>query len=362
MHITRPSWGRNIAQSEQAQIIARAPERARAPQQIAGLGLVILAALCWSTVGIFVNRTMQGGGVTAISLAFWRVAVTFVCLAGAILATRPGLLRVAPRDLPWLAGMGALAMGAFQVLWILSLLHNGLFIATVIEYNSPLLVTLLARLFWREALTWRKWAAILLAGAGTLLVAGLASGADVQISGTGLLIAIGSALAYAGITLFGKKVVGRPEPAGYNPWTILVYAFGFATLALLPFQFGRPLPRPADWGSVGAFAALILIPTIGGYTAYTSGLRRLQASVASIAATAEVPLAALAGYLFLGERLDALQAVGALIVIGGVILLSWQPGRDANGSPAGRLTAAGADRLRAGLSPRRAPGAGPRRQ
>jgi uncharacterized membrane protein YbhN (UPF0104 family) len=52
------------------------------------LGLVILAALCWSTAGIFITRTVQGGGVTPLGLAFWRVAVTFACLFVALLAFR----------------------------------------------------------------------------------------------------------------------------------------------------------------------------------------------------------------------------------------------------------------------------------
>ena len=290
------------------------------PHRLLGFGLVILAALCWSTAGIFITRTVEGGGVTAISLAFWRVAVTFVCLLVAILVFRPGLLRVVPRDLPWLAGMGALALGTFQVLWVLSVLTNGLSIATVIQCNAPVMVTLLAWVFWREALTWRKWVAIALAFAGTLLIAGLTSSPDVQITGVGLLIALGSALTYGGITLFAKKLAGH-----YNPWTILMYAFGFAALALLPFQFGRPLPHPAGGQAYLSFAALVLIPTIGGYTLYTLGLRRLQASVASITAMSEVPFAAFNGYVFLGERLDVWQALGAVIVMGGVALLSWQP-------------------------------------
>lgn len=301
-----------------------------------GFGLVILAALCWSTSGIFITSIMQDGGVAPLSLAFWRVLATFTCLFVALLAFRRDLLRVARRDLPWLAGMGALAMGTFQVLWILSVLYNGLSIATVIQCNAPMIVTLLAWLFWREALTWRKWVAIALAAAGTLLVSGLTRSSDVQLSTLGLLIALGSAFTYGGITLFTKKLTGLPGlhgsgRVGYNPWTILMYGFGFAALALLPFQFGRPLPQPAGWEAYGSFAALVLIPTIAGYTLYTLGVRHLQASIASITAMAEVPFAAFNGYVFLGERLDPLQVLGAVIVMGGVALLSWQPRQDSNG-------------------------------
>jgi drug/metabolite transporter (DMT)-like permease len=321
-HQDEPEQGPELVRDE----LGRAPYRGSArisatrSHRLRGFGLVILATMCFSTSGIFIKGVMQGGGVNAIGLAFWRVTVTFACLLVGLAVLQPRLLRVRRRDLPWLAGLGALAMGTFQVLWILSVLTNGVSIATVIQCTSPVLVTLLAWVIWREALTWRKWGAIALTCAGTCLVAGLTSAQGLQVSVLGLLIALGSALAYAGITLFTKKLAAG---AGYNSWTILTYGFGFASLALLLFQFGRPLPEPAGWQAYGAFAALVLIPTIGGYTFYTQGLRHLQASVASITGMAEVPFAAFNGYVFLGERLDALQALGALIVMGGVALLSW---------------------------------------
>jgi len=44
--------------------------------------------------------------------------------------------------------------------------------------------------------------------------------------------------------------------------------------------------------------------------------------VASITATTEVPFAAIMAYIFLNERLNLYQIMGALCVIAGVILVS----------------------------------------
>jgi drug/metabolite transporter (DMT)-like permease len=74
---------------------------------------------------------------------------------------------------------------------------------------------------------------------------------------------------------------------------------------------------------LGWYAALILLSTICGFGLYTTGLRHLQASVAAIVATTEVAFAALVSYIALGERLDGWQILGAIFVVGGVILLSW---------------------------------------
>jgi drug/metabolite transporter (DMT)-like permease len=282
-----------------------------------GIGLVVLATTAWSSGGVFINIVVAGSSITPLGLAFWRVFCTFMILLLGIALIRPALLRVARRDLVWLAGLGALAMGTFQALWVASVLTNGLSVASVIQCNAPIIVTLLAWLFWRESLTWQKWAALTLAGVGTVLIAQPTSAGNVQITGMGLMIALGSALAYSAITLFTKKLTGD-----YNQWTILVYGFGFAALALLPFQFGRPLPVVVSGQAWLAFAALLLITTISGYGLYASALKHLPASVASIVAMSEVPLSAIWGYLLLHERLDAGQIIGAIVVISGMALLS----------------------------------------
>lgn len=287
-----------------------------------GIGLVMLATLCWSTAGITITTFVRETNIEAFGLAFWRVLFSFLVLFIGMLIFKPRALRIHRRDIPWLAGMGVFAVGAFQVFWILAILNNGASIATVIQCNAPIIVTLLAWVFWREPLTWRKWAAIGLATIGTILAAGVIGAVDLQITPIGLFFSLGSAATYAAFTLFTKKLTGD-----YNPFVILMMAFGFATLALLPFQIGRPLPTGISGLAVLAFVGLVLITTIAGYVLYTTALRHLQASVAAILAMSEVPFASFFGYVVLGERLGPWQIIGALAVVSGVALLSLRPAR-----------------------------------
>src|SRR5512133_1315586 len=155
-----------------------------------GIGLVMLATVAWSSGGVFMNLVVAGSSITPLGLAFWRVSCTFILLLLGIALFRPALLRVARRDLVWLAGLGALAMGSFQALWVASLLMNGLSLASAIQCNAPVIVTLLARLLWRESLTWQKWTALALACVGTVLIARPAGAGNVQITALGLLIAL----------------------------------------------------------------------------------------------------------------------------------------------------------------------------
>lgn len=290
-----------------------------------GFLIVLLASALWSTSGMFISLIDREGGITVVGIAFWRDLGTFAVLFLGVLLLRPALLRVAWRDLPWLVLMGSLSIGLFHVLWNSSILVNGVAMATVLQSNAPVLVTVVAWLIWREPLTWRKVVAIVLAIAGTVLIGRVDMLQQQQIALQGLLLGLGSAVVYGLMSLFGKKLAGD-----YSPWTILVYIFGFGALTLLPFQIRDGFTAPGNALSVAYFAGMILITTIGGFALYTLGLSRLQASVAAIVATAEVPFATIVSYITLGERLDAWQVSGGLLVIGGVILLSWPQKRAKN--------------------------------
>jgi drug/metabolite transporter (DMT)-like permease len=283
-----------------------------------GLLLVVAATACWSTSGIFINWVVDGSGISPVGLAFWRDITTFTFLLLGLAIVRPELLRVKRADLPWIAAMGAFSIGLFHVLWNTAVLVNGVSVATVIQCNAPIFVTVMAWLLWREPLTPLKILAILIAGVGIVLIARLDNLTQSDITIYGLVIALLSAIAYGSFSLFGKKL-----SASYSSWTILLYVFGFASLALLPFQLiGRSAPWPVPTNTLLSFLALVLFTTISGFGLYTTGLRRLQASIASITSNTEVPFAAVLSYFILGERLDLLQVIGAILVVGGVVLVS----------------------------------------
>jgi len=130
---------------------------------------------------------------------------------------------------------------------------------------------------------------------------------------------LGIPATYATFNLFGKQLAGR-----YHSLTILTYGFGFGALTLLPFQLFTPQPWPVPGSSWLWLAALVGLSTIIPFSIYTFGLSQLAASVASILAMTEIPLAYLYAYLLLGERLTIVQFGGAALVVSGVLLLSWR--------------------------------------
>ncbi len=282
---------------------------------------VLLATACWGSSGIWVQFVVDVSGVSALALAFWRDLATFLVLFLGLRFLRPSWLTINKRDLKWLVGLGA-SLGIFHVFWNLGVLLNGAAVATVQQAAMPAIVAIFAALIWSEPLTGRKILAIVLTFVGTVGVSGVDVLGRADITLGGFLVGLGIPVAYAGWNLFGKRVRGD-----YNPATTLTYGFGFAALALLPFQFVTPQPWPVSTEALLWFAGLIGVATLLAFLLYTFALGRLQASVAGILAMAEIPIVAVYAYFLLNERMSLDQVIGATLVIAGVVMLSWPRGR-----------------------------------
>lgn len=282
-----------------------------------GIGLVILASLFWATSSILINLIVQKSGIAAVSLAFWRDLTTSIVLSTFVLICRPGLFAINRENLPWLIGMGVISIGLFHVLWNTSVVLFGASIATVLQSNAPVFVTILAWLFYRETITSKKIVALGFSVLGTILCSGIHKTGIGQLPAIGLLIGVGSAISYGTFPLFGRKIAGHTDS-----WTIMLYAFVFGTITLLPFQYGNPLPFQVSAEVLIYFTLFVLISTIGGFGVFSMALKHLPASIASITATTEIVFASTMAYYILGERLDNWQIVGAAFVILGVLLVS----------------------------------------
>ncbi len=286
-------------------------------KRIFGIFLVIFASICWGSSGIFIFNIVEKGGLSAVGLAFWRDLVSSLVLLVGLLVVNPKLLRVKKADLPWLIGMGVISIGIFHIFWNIAVLRLGASLATVIQSNAPIFVTFMAWVFFKEQLSVRKILAMIAAVGGTVLAAGIIGNWDLQIDSAAIWIGLGSAFTYGTLSLFGKKLVGE-----YNSWTITFYIFLIGTLTIFLFQGGRPDPWPVGSGILPWMLGFVLMSTILGFGLYTKALSLLPASVAAIISTAEILSASILSAIFLGERLEIWQILGAALIIMGVVLVS----------------------------------------
>lgn len=299
-----------------------------------GYTAALISALTLSTTGIFIGYLTRTFQLPALVLAFWRDLFVMLSLLPLLAIIRPALLRVERRHLPFLLAYG-LALSIFNALWTLSVGLNGAAVATVLVYCSSAFTALLGWRLLKERLDWARWLAVALCLGGCVLVAGAYNPAVWRSNLLAVVTGILSGLLYAIYSLMGRTAAQR----GLNPWTTLLYTFGFAAGILLVFNllpFGVPgaAAQPADmlwlgnsWKGWGALLLLAAGPTLAGFGLYNISLSYLPSSLANLIVTLEPPFTAIMAYFLLDERLTAIQLSGSLLILGAVVMLRIYEGR-----------------------------------
>jgi drug/metabolite transporter (DMT)-like permease len=300
-----------------------------------GYLIAVLSAAILSTTAIFIRYLTQTYHIPALVLAFWRDVLVVATLLVALGVLRPHLLRVPRRQVAYLLGFGVV-LALFNALWTLSVALNGAAVSTVLVYSSVAFTALLGWRLLNERLDRAKLLAVALSLVGCVLVAGAWVPAAWQTNLAGILAGLLSGLGYAGYSLLGRSAQQR----GLDPWTTLLYTFGFAAVFLLLANLipGGFLPgaaaHPADlfwlgdqlagWGILFLLAAG---PTVAGFGLYNVSLGYLDSSVANLILSLEPVFTVTSAYLLLGERLSPLQICGSLFILGAVVFLRLHEGR-----------------------------------
>lgn len=294
-----------------------------------GYFFALVSAAILSTTAIFIRHLTQTYHMPPLVLALWRDGMVALTLLPVLGLLRPLLLRVKHRHLVYLIVYG-LVLAIFNALWTLSVALNGAAVSTVLVYCSAAFTALLGWWLLKERLDWAKLLAVALCLAGCVLVSGAWDPAAWQTNLASILTGILSGLGYAIYSLMGRSAAQR----GLNPWTTLLYTFGFAAVFLLLFNLlpAGFLPgaatQPADFLWLGdrlaGWGILFLLaagPTVAGFGLYNVSLGYLPSSVANLILTLEPAFTALIAYALLGERLNGLQLSGSLMILAGVVFL-----------------------------------------
>jgi drug/metabolite transporter (DMT)-like permease len=217
-----------------------------------------------------------------------------------------------------IALLGLTAVTAFYLVLIYAFSATSVPVATLILYLAPSLVALGAFLSLGERLTRIHIAALALSFLGCALVARIYSPGAIAANGWGLLLCLGSAVAYASYSIQVKPLLSRVPSE-----TIILGHLAVGSVGLVVVKL---LVSPTEWASplglvvAGLFTGLVL--TVVPLVTYTIGLRGLPAGEAATIATLEPVLATIVAWVVLDERLDALQILGGALVVASVVILA----------------------------------------
>lgn len=288
-----------------------------------GLLQVMLAAVLWGTVGVTTKSLYVISDANPLSVGFFRLVFSVPVLAVACwLTLRRRAFVVRGRDFALMALIGAM-MALYQVCYFGAIQRVGVSIAVLVTLcTAPVIVALLSATFLRERLTWPMLAALVCALMGTALLIDLQPGsATADDALIGVLLALGSAAGYAVIALLSRALAGRYHPLQST-------SIGFAVGAVLLLLLALPTGFVASYSAAAWLQLLYLgvAPTALAYFVFFTGMKHTSATVASIVTLIEPLTATILAALLFGERLGPTGWMGALLLIGAMLLL-WRNGR-----------------------------------
>jgi drug/metabolite transporter (DMT)-like permease len=278
-----------------------------------GLTLVALAALFWSTSGIFV-RLITADLMTMLFLRglFSGSAVMLVYL---LLEGKPGLVRLKSLPVPVFAVTALSAMS--MISGIGSMRYTTVAEALIIYATLPFVTAAFAWIFVGEKPGERTLIASTIALGGVAIMLKDASW-DGSLFGKGLAVLM--TLGMAGMTTImrGNQNVPMLPAMALSAWLCSFITFWFAS----PLSIGaQDLLLVALFGVVQNATGLVL---------YAIWSRKIPAAEATLIAALEVPFTPLWVWLFLGEVPAGAVLIGGIIVMAalfGHILTEMRPRR-----------------------------------
>lgn len=152
-----------------------------------------------------------------------------------------------------------------------------------------------------------------LAGLSDLSTQSLANSESLK----GYLLVLFSVVSWGSATVIGKKLY----ISGLREGTIMSGRYFFGLVALIPLQLTQPSFTGLSINTYQALSMLILLSGVFAMYLYYQGLKRISARACTIAELFFPLMAVVVNWIFLDAKLSVIQITGALILLGGSLII-----------------------------------------
>jgi drug/metabolite transporter (DMT)-like permease len=262
-------------------------------------GLMLASTVLFGAMAVTIR--LASNSLHTFEVAFFRNFFGLVATLPLLARHGPSLLRT-PRLGRYLFRCGIGIVSMFAGFWAIG--HLPLAQAIALSYSSPLFVTIFAATILHEHVRGRRWTAVALGFLGVIVLLRPFSADFTAMS----LVAVGAAV-FNGLVSIQIKELTTTEPADRIVfWTTLLWV----PMSLLPALWIWTWPQGIAW------LWIVLAGTLGtaGHMLWTRALKLGEVTALTPISFMQLPLVAIAGYLWFGESLDRWTVVGAAIIVG----------------------------------------------
>ncbi len=281
-----------------------------------GILFAVAAAVCYG-LNPLGAKSLYAAGLTADSVLFYRYALA-AALLGAWVAWRGEGFRLTRRECAWAAALGGcFGLSSLAFFASFAVMDSGLACALLFVY--PAMVAAIMALCFGERLGTARAAALAGGIGGVALLWGGGGGA----TGAGVGLVMASALTYALYIVGLNHARLRLSSAKLTFYALL---FGLPVVLGHEALCGRPLPQPLTTPAMALWALMLaVVPTVLSLVLMAEAVRRIGETPTAVMGALE-PLTALAvGIVCFGEALTPRGALGVLLILGAVTLITLLP-------------------------------------
>jgi drug/metabolite transporter (DMT)-like permease len=225
------------------------------------------------------------------------------------------LKKLTARD-GWLIVVSGIALSLHFWLWITSLSYTSIASSVVLVTSHPALVALLSFILWRERLPSVAFLGIFIAFAG-LVVINLGNFTPGSKAFEGNLMALAAAGAITVYLMVGRHVRERIDAPSYLTMVYSLAAVLLTGAALAAGEKFTGYPSKTYW----MLGLLGLLPQLIGHTSLNLAVRRLPATIVSVAILGEPVGATFLGWVFLREAPAVKEIAGGSVILLGILLV-----------------------------------------
>ncbi|GMG97614.1 DMT family transporter [Tepidimicrobium xylanilyticum] len=273
---------------------------------------IIISMVAFGTISIFVRNISLSSG----EIAFFRavIAAIVILIYKALIGSRFSLLDI-KKDLPLLFISGAV-MGFNWILLFEAYKYTSVSIATLSYYFSPVIVTVLSPVLFKEKMTIKQIICFIMSTIGLVMVIGI-SGTDKSSANiVGIGFGLGAAVFYAIVILLNKFVT---KVSGVDKTLIQLFA---AIIVLIPYVLITTGVNIENLGIIGITNILILgiVHTGICYCLYFSSIKDLKGQQVSILSYIDPLVAIVISVAVLNEPISFVQLIGGMMILGFTLL------------------------------------------
>ena len=297
--------------------VERTDEHAR--PTASGLSLTDLLLLCMALIwGLnFIVVKFATGVFAPLAFTIVRVTLAVVVLWTIFFARRLPLPN--RRDILIMLALGVLGNGIYQILWVEGMARTRASDAALLVAASPAFIEVLGWLRGSDRAGLRGMGGIALSLLGIgLVVTGAANAAVGTSTFAGNAFILGSVVCWSVYSVYLRPITTRVDGLTLSAVTM--------TGGIIPLLiFGTPSLVSSEWGAVpilgwAAIAYSGLLALVVAYLFWYRGVRVLGPTRAAMYSNLQPLVAMLAAWPLLGETPRALQLMGALCIVGGLLL------------------------------------------